>query len=287
MKRRVLPLLLALGMIMWAGGAFALTHPGAYTVADNTMVEKDRTYSSRTYGWADYIGGVADFNFHGIDVTFSNGNLTFDMFTNFNDDGTYDDGTVYVYLADFGIDVDPDIPGYEYGINFIDHDQWDQGGIKDINPTLEDLDPGLYSVTDWDTSYHFLENAAPNYLYGRSWDQGNPRECNVAIAGYTGDKKDATISFSELGGTGAVGDPKYKWSVTINASDIGFSSGDSMNIFWGGATCANDAIGGTLMVEDVAPITTPEPTTLALTGFGLIGLVAIGIKKSRRCRRRK
>ena len=282
MKRRVLPLLLALGMIMWTGGAFALTHPGAYTVADNTMVEKDRTFSSRTYGWADYIGGFTDFNFHGIDVTFSNGKLTFDMFTNFNDDGTYDDGTVYVYLADFGIDVDPDIPGYEYGVNLIDHDLWTEG----IAPTLEDLDPGLYSVTDWNTSYYFLENAAPNYLYGRSWDQGNPRDCNVAIAGYT-DKKDATISFSELGGTGAVGDPKYKWSVTINAGDIGFSSGESMNIFWGGATCANDAIGGTLMVEDAAPITTPEPATLVLTGFGLIGLVAIGINKSRRRRRRK
>ena len=154
MKRRVLPLLLALGMIMWAGGAFALTHPGAYTVADNTMVEKDRTYSSRTYGWADYIGGVADFNFHGIDVTFSNGNLTFDMFTNFNDDGTYDDGTVYVYLADFGIDVDLN-GSYEYGINLIDHDLWTEG----IAPTLTDLDPGLYSVTDWNTSYHWVNPA--------------------------------------------------------------------------------------------------------------------------------
>jgi hypothetical protein len=239
------------------------------------MVERDRTYSSATYGWRDYVGSFTDFNLHGIDVTFSNGNLTFDMYTNFNDDGTYDDGTVFVYLADFAFDIDRN-GSYEYGVVLLDHDQWAQG----IAPTLTDLNPGLYSVTDWDTSHYFLENSAPNYLYGGRWDEGNPKDANVAIAGYTGDRKDATINFSSLGGSGAVGDPEYKWSFTINAEDIGFSGG-SMDIFWGGATCANDAIDGTLTIEDENPAT-PEPATLFLTGFGLIGMVAIGIRKNRK-----
>jgi hypothetical protein len=303
MKKMVSLLLLALALFIWTGTAFALTHPDPYTLDDNTKIRWDYTRSSYMGGWSDVIGGFHDFNVHGIDLSYSGGYINFDMYTNFNDDGTYDDGNLFVYLADLALDVNLD-GFYEYGVCLLDHDQWGNSkpssSTQGNEPTLTDLDVGLYSVYSWDTSSHFIESVS-GYAYGGKWDQSDPKLPNVAIASVETDINgdpvqagSATIGFTNLYGSGTVGDPKYKWSVSIDVGSIGFNSGNNaVNLFWGGATCSNDAIAGIFTI-DYQPLSsgyksssTPEPATLILTGFGLIGFVVIGISRGRKHCRKK
>jgi hypothetical protein len=238
--------LFSLLIFVWAGSGLA------YTINDNTLVREKTTNGGGWGNWKDVIGGPADFNIYGIDVTGSGGKITFDMYTNFDSEGSYDDGTVYVYLADLALDLNQD-GTYEYGIVLKDHGDWTQGTA----PTSGDLDVGLYSVTSWDTSAHFMEEYS-GYIYGGKWDQADPKDPNVAIAGGS-NVGNADVSFTDISGD----NPSYLWSVSINASDLTISG--AWDVFWGGTTCSNDAIGGSV----------PIPPSVLLLASGMIGLVAL------------
>ena len=247
MKKLFLILMLfSLLMFVWAGSALA------YTINDNILVLEDYTSSTASGNWKDVIGGPADFDIYGIDVTGSGGKITFDMYTNFDSGGYYTDGTAHAYLADLALDLDRD-GTYEYGIVLKDHDKWTTGTA----PSSVDLNVGLYSVTLWDTSAYFMEGYS-GYIYGGKWDQADPKDPNVAIASGS-NVKNADVSFNDIAGD----NPNYLWSVSINASDLPISG--AFDVFWGGTTCSNDAVGGSV----------PIPPSVLLLASGMIGLVAL------------
>lgn len=258
MKRRGFILFWILAIFWMATSAFA------YTINDNTLVNSYRGYSSYTWNgsqWHDVVGDPNIFNVFGIDVTFSSGNLIFDLYTNFDSDGKYLYSGRWFYLADLALDVNLD-GTYEYGIVLLDHDNWTQTPL----PTKPNLDVGLYSVTSWDTSQYFT--GGTGWIYGGLANQGSPHVSYVAIAG--GDKIDNLVAGPIPTTIGT--NPGYKWSVTIPTEHL-IGLENEIGIFWGGMTCSNDAIEGS------API--PEPATLILLGSGLAGLGLFGRRKFR------
>jgi hypothetical protein len=213
----------------------------------------------------DVVGAPVNFNISGINVTQTGDEVTFEMFTNFNHDGWYSLSGLTVYAADFGLDLDQD-GIYEYGIVLKDHDQW----TESTAPFLTDLDVGLYSVNEWETSFDFIDPVA-GFIYGGKWDDeatagSNPRDPIVAIKDYGEKVADlvSALAITDITGNG----PNHKWSFTIDVSSLtGWGGGD--DIFWGGATCANDSIQGSI----------PDASALVLLGSAMIGVGIFGRKK--------
>ncbi len=263
-------------MSMIAAGAFCTP----YTIEDNTYVQPGRTNSNQTGNWRDVVGASYDFNVHGIDVIWNSSAITLHLFTNFNNNGYYpfDNDSVHLYLADLALGVGGT---YGYGVVLKPHTQW-----TPINnsPTDPSLGIGLYSVGSWDTSSHFLEGVG-SYYYGEKYDDvatyisaPNPRDPMIAIGSGSTQVGAASVQFEPISGaSGAQGDPKYKWTVTIDPNDIP-GLGSQLDVFWGGALCGNDAIEGT-----ATPV--PEPGTLFLLGTGLAGLAGYGKLRFRRKKR--
>jgi hypothetical protein len=247
----------------------------------------------------DVIGDPPIFNVWGIDVTDSSGDLTFDLYTNFNHDGYYEipGWHIHAFVADFAIDVNPAAgDGYEYAVVMRDHGSWTVGADPGNAYTI-----GLYEVDSWHSSSHFF-NSSVDYnkyaIFGGGYMAGGLEQTpSVAISSAIDHDNNNIYKVADVVvdtpltdvGSGYVitpvdfGDgvsgPKYRWSFTINDfnTTLGLGADDEFGVFWGGATCANDTIIGT-----ASSASTPEPTTLLLTGFGLMGLAVIGISKHKR-----
>jgi hypothetical protein len=177
-------------------------------------------------------------------------------------------------------------------------------GTPDFDTSIT---PGVYKISDtdgWLTSRNFWENKS-TYHYGGHWDSprptpGGPTEApNTAIA--SGDKIGELlgVDLTDVSNIPLPGDPDYKWTVTISESlltndpsnqlfpGMGLSDGDVIGVFWGGASCANDIIYGEMIVDlndggfgGFDPI--PEPGTLLLFGFGLLGLAGYTIHRKKK-----
>jgi len=274
-------------------------------------------YNGNPYLWDgsyehDVIGDPPIFDVWGADLSYSSGNLTIDLFTNFNDDGYYKipGWDIYSFVADLAINVNPAaaataddvgpaaVASYGYGIVMRDHETWTVGASPGNDFTV-----GLYEVDSWHTSSYFYNSTHnSNAVFGGMYEEGG-QEYAPPVAIATGTRvadvvastiavdyaagglpvgpDGEVISPTSLGGDGYSA-PRYKWSFTINdiSTTLGLEVGDDIDLIWGGATCSND-----LLLGNAAVI--PEPTTLVLTGFGLIGLVVMWRSKSRRRFRRK
>jgi hypothetical protein len=272
-------------MFVWASNAFSIPIY-TYTITDNILAQKGHSRSSSTGGWVDTIPDItnSEFDITEIVVTYNPGgnSLAFDLYTNYNNEG-YE----HTYFADLALDLNKD-GVYEYAIVFSSHigRTNEQRSSSGVGTGVYSIQSGYkedyhyynptYSVTPaytkgWNTSSYFYEGESlGNYYYGEKWDRDAPKLPIVAVGGSPTRLGNIVSSLD-----GPASDyPLYHWNIGIDSSLICYTGG-SMDIFWAGATCANDVIYG-----KVPPIS--EPGTLLLLGTGLIGIAGYGKIRLRR-----
>jgi len=196
------------------------------------------------------------FESYGINVAKSGSFLNIDLYTSYK--GPLLVGQWTTYYADLAIDVDG-VAGYEYGFTLKSYNGNTLGALYKNAGWLDSDYHKEHDVSG--TKYSYIFN---QYIITTVQNVGTPlstpgfsvSDPPYDIAGW-GDTSDYTISFQ------------------LALSDLGLtSSGDyTLKFLWGTATCANDVVQGSTTVH------VPEPATMLLLGFGLIGLVGFGRKK--------
>jgi hypothetical protein len=194
----------------------------------------------------DRIGNWV-FEIYGIDALITPASLTFSLYANYPQTG-YTVGSWATFAGDLAIDANND-GTYEYGFALTTHDVFSAGS--------------LYKVTSWKMSNDYAP--ASGYIY----NQGRIVAIGVGEPVPVGSGEVPIWGWIDLAGTG----PDWRIDVTLNPG-LFSGLGGEIGLYWAAATCANDYVEGT------APV--PEPATMLLVGFGLIGLAGYGRRKFKR-----
>lgn len=219
---------------------------GYYSKDSSGNLTKPYIYPDGYKDPVDYVG--LDFDTSRLEIKTAGSSITISISTNFDGHSVFESG-IEVGLADFFIyDSSGDIYAVDLSKNDESSDVYSDGFFSLDTATLR-------------TSFDIFEGYSD--IFGALWvaDDGIKEEINVDFVG--GDRlSDISVSVDDSSSSG------YIYSFTID--NFGDYISDTYSVFWGTGECGNDVITGTV----------PEPTTMVLFGFGLLGLSAIGRRKN-------
>ena len=282
---------LLIGVASVAAMSAGAAQADVITIDDNVSVrcyQGTSTYNGSPCGssgsrWIDQIGNSNVWQTTKIIATRTGTHVTFDIYTN-KDNNTEDaiSGHVIQY-ADFFLDLQPD--------NAI------TGPFQDWDIGLDLQTGNIYQLSnsdDWKTSVDLMKNTGLIYggrirntaCGGTDASDNDPDSCDTGnneagfLAATAVDINDATLlgsttithaSVNQFGAT-------HRISFTLTAANTqnNFNANNAFDVFWGTGECGNDSIWGAV---PGAP-QTPEPAALALFGLGMVG-VCYGARRRR------
>jgi hypothetical protein len=248
-----------IGAVALAGGAASASAGILGTFTDGTWTTAGAEDSVGAGGFVNPGYGGQAFDAEYLFYKQSGSILTIGLQSGFNLSTGHQvvNGKTY-YAGDLALSFDGSAP-YEYGIDFglLTKDY----GTNNVNNTGQNLvdtgsgtgidSAGLYAVTTWNT----------NILFGAS--SPFAIDAGTKIASLLSDSMGSGISGGNL---------SYYRIVSFDLANLGL--GSNLDLHWT-MSCGNDAINGSGRVTTV-----PEPGTLSLLGFGLLGLGALRRRRS-------
>ena len=259
---------------------------------DNTLIQEFEYGGDapKNLGWKDVAGKPAYFQTTHIDVSLGTNreNVTFVLYTNMNSGGY----SLY-RPADLAIDLNQD-GTFETAISLYKGNLWSYAHNTDVAHQYEV--GRVYNDVTW---------LAPEYFYNGKISTGPVSSYGAYATPIVTSSPNISTIVWMASGTEAVGytsqyawdtenntwydkwsgnlvTTKYKITITllgINAiaSENGEKPWDEFDLFWGTATCSNDAITGRLKRIEMVPI----PSTVWLMASGLVGLAGLRRRSKR------
>jgi hypothetical protein len=242
----------------------------SFTIEADANLISDNYIGADAHGRGDVIGDKDIFEIFEAEVYRSGNDLYVNIITNFaGHAGVFDCFT-------------PDGNGIGYGDLFLST-SWDPyGTAPDYND--DDHSNGTLWTYGFSLDDRWDDNGGDGWLYSLN---GDSNDANALLSedfldgGIFRNGQEAAVdtlsgnaAYTGLEGTWGVDGDENLVSFVIDITGTGLETSDQIAFHWG-MTCMNDTIEGS------APV--PEPTTMLLTGFGLLGMgIYYRARKSRK-----